>query len=177
MERIEKLKSRRASPSRARIVAGFFILLAGHYGMQAQTAVSASGGNGSGSGGSVAYTIGQVTYTNFNGENGSISLGVQQPNLYLTVAVHEAEISLTASVFPNPASSTTSLKLEGENTSAIEDGLTYKLYDINGKLIQQEPVESTLTIIPMDKLTEGMYILQVTRRNIEVKAFKIIKTN
>jgi hypothetical protein len=145
--------------------------------MQAQSAVSASGGNGSGSGGSVAYTIGQVTYTNFGGEGGSVSLGVQQPNLFLSVGTNEADITLAASVFPNPANSSTSLQLEGKNASTVEDGLTYSLFDINGKLLQKEPVQNALTTIPMDKLTEGVYILQVARRNVEIKSFKIFKTN
>jgi hypothetical protein len=177
MNKSEKRNSTRLLLRFARSAVGICILLSGHSILQAQSAVSASGGNGTGSGGSVSYTIGQVNYTNFSGEGGSVSLGVQQPNLFLNVGIHEADITLSASVFPNPANSSTSLRLEGENTSAVEDGLTYNLYDINGKLLQQQDIQSSLTTIPMDKFAEGVYILQVTRRNVEIKSFKIFKTN
>lgn len=177
MNKLKKMISTRFLHRCARSSIGCLILLSGHAGLHAQIAVSAAGGNATGTGGSASYTIGQVTYTNFSGEGGSVSLGVQQPNLFLSVGIHEAEITLSASVFPNPANATTSLKLEGDNASSVEDGLTYSLYDINGKMIVQQPIQSSLTTIPMDKLTEGVYILQVRRQNAEIKSFKVFKTN
>lgn len=177
MNKLKKLISTRFFHRCARSATGCFILISGYGGLHAQSAVSAAGGNGTGAGGSVSYTIGQVAYTNFSGEGGSVSLGVQQPNLILKVGTHDMEITLAASVFPNPANSTTSLKLEGDNASSVEDGLTYSLYDINGKMILQQPIQSSLTTIPMDKLTDGVYILQVRRQNTEIKSFKIFKTN
>ena len=156
---------------------GLFVLLLGSADIQAQTAVSASGGDAAGTGGSGAYTIGQVTYTNFEGESGSINLGVQQPNLFLTVGTQELEITISASIFPNPASTSTSLKLEGKSASPIADDLTMNLYDINGKLVLQQVIHSAITTIPMDHLTNGVYVLQVNRKNIEIKSFKVFKTN
>ena len=158
-------------------VFGLLIFLSAPSCLMAQSAVGATGGNATGNGGSASYTIGQVAYTNFSAEGGSVSLGVQQPNLFLTVGTGDLDITLSASVFPNPASSSTSLKLEGQNASTVEDGLAYSLYDLNGKLILQQSIQSTLTSIPMDKLTEGVYVLQVTRKNIEIKSFKVFKTN
>ena len=109
MKHMEKNKIFNGHNRRTRCAIGLFVLLLGSMGIHAQSAVSASGGNATGSGGSVAYTIGQVTYTNFSGESGSISLGVQQPNLILTVGTQELDITLSASVFPNPASTSASL--------------------------------------------------------------------
>jgi hypothetical protein len=154
-----------------------FVLILGSAGMHAQIAVSASGGDASGAGGSVAYTIGQVAYTNFGGETGSINLGVQQPNLFLSVGTNELDITLSASVFPNPVSTSASLKLEGESTLSIEEDLTLNLYDFQGKLVLQQAIKASITTIPMDHLTNGVYVLQVTRRNIEIKSFKVVKTN
>lgn len=45
---------------------------------QAQVSANASGGNASGSGGSVAYTVGQVFFTTNSGASGSMTPGVQQ---------------------------------------------------------------------------------------------------
>jgi opacity protein-like surface antigen len=177
MNHREKNKLSRSLYRRARLAISLFVLVFGSAGVQAQTAVSASGGNGTGTGGSAAYTIGQPAYTNFGGESGSINLGVQQPNLILTVSTDDLEITLSASVFPNPASSSTSLKLEGKSASPIADDLTFNLYDINGKLVLQQAINAVITNIPMDHLTNGVYVLQVTRKNIEIKSFKVFKTN
>ncbi|MGC8754863.1 MAG: hypothetical protein ACP5QJ_07625, partial [Thermosulfidibacteraceae bacterium] len=48
-------------------------------GLQAQESVNATGGNASGNGGTVAYSVGQVVYTTNTGTNGSVAQGVQQP--------------------------------------------------------------------------------------------------
>lgn len=145
--------------------------------LQAQYAVGTAGGDGSGAGGTTAFTIGQVAYTNFNGEGGTISLGVQQPNLILTVGIHDLEVTLEAAVFPNPAQSSTSLQLDGVNSASIGKGLTYGLFDLQGQLISEQPIQSRLTTIPMEHLADGMYILQVKRDHMPFKTFKIFKTN
>lgn len=160
-----------------RVAFTLFVLVLGSAGMQAQTAVSASGGDATGTGGSVAYTIGQVAYTNFEGESGSINLGVQQPNLFLSVGTNELDITLSASVFPNPASTSASLKLEGESAFSIEEDLALNLYDFQGKLVLQQAINAAITTIPMDHLINGVYVLQVTSKNIEIKSFKVFKTN
>lgn len=48
-------------------------------GLQSQEAILTSGGNASGSGGTVSYSIGQTFYTTYMGANGSVSHGVQHP--------------------------------------------------------------------------------------------------
>jgi hypothetical protein len=45
---------------------------------QAQQATTAAGGNATGSGGSVAYSVGQIVYTTHTGTTGSVAQGVQQ---------------------------------------------------------------------------------------------------
>ncbi|MGD0341661.1 MAG: hypothetical protein ABSA76_08155, partial [Bacteroidales bacterium] len=47
--------------------------------IHAQSTITTSGGNASGSGGSASYTIGQVVYSTITGTNGSSAQGVQQP--------------------------------------------------------------------------------------------------
>jgi hypothetical protein len=155
----------------------FFLILLGHSGMLAQSTVSASGGNGSSSEGSVAYTIGQVAYTNLSAETGSISLGVQQPNLFLTVGMEEIDITLSASLYPNPTNASTTLQLESQSELTATNELAYHLFDLNGKLLEQRDINTILTIIPMDHLANGVYVIQVTRNKVEVKSFKVFKTN
>ena len=65
---------------------------------QAQESVNSTGGNATGSGGTVSYTIGQVGYTTNTGSNGSVAQGVQQAYEILTVGINENEpkISFTS---------------------------------------------------------------------------------
>lgn len=176
--KFKEIPDTRSFPKRwSGLCIALFLLVSGYMDILAQSTVSATGGNGTGSGGSVSYTIGQVAYTNLSAETGSISLGVQQPNLFLTVGMEEVDITLSASLYPNPANTSTSLKLESQNELTANGELAYNLFDMNGKLLQQQPISSVLTIIPMDQLTNGVYIIQVTRNKIEVKSFKVFKTN
>lgn len=47
--------------------------------LHGQENIYPDGGTATGSGGSVTYTVGQVTYCTFTGTNGSVAHGVQQP--------------------------------------------------------------------------------------------------
>ena len=146
-------------------------------GLQAQSDVLPAGGDASGAGGSLAYSVGQVAYTNVIGEAGSINLGVQQPNLFLMVGTNEAEITIGAVAYPNPANESINLKLGDQFTLKDFDQLTYALYDINGKLILQKGITSTATPIPMENFSNAIYFLRVMHNNTEIKTFKIFKTN
>jgi hypothetical protein len=139
----------------------------------AQNTIPATGGNGSGSGGSLSYTVGQIVYTTNTGTNGSSAQGVQQPyEISVVTSVKEAlDISIEFVVYPNPA--TDFIKLNIKNYEV--DNLSYQLYDINGNLLQNNKVEGNETNISMQTLTPSTYILRVTDNNKVIKTFKIIK--
>ena len=140
---------------------------------QAQEAVSAAGGNASGSGGTASYTFGQVAYTTNSSASGTITQGVQQPyEILVATGIAEAKgISLECIVYPNPTNALVKLKIENYNL----ENLSYELYDINGKLLQDNKTEGTETIISMANLAPATYFLKVTDNTKEVKVFKIIK--
>ena len=61
-------------------------------GVQAQTSVNATGGDASGGGGSVSYSVGQVVYTTHTGTSGSVAEGVQQPyEISVVTGLEEAQ--------------------------------------------------------------------------------------
>ena len=61
---------------------------------QAQQAITATGGNASGSGGTVAYSVGQIIYATNTGTTGSVAQGVHQPYEISIVEVEDHQISL-----------------------------------------------------------------------------------
>jgi len=143
-------------------------------GLQAQTAIPATGGNASGTGGTASYSVGQIVYTTNNGGvNGSVAQGVQQPfEISVVTGLDEAKgITLKCSAYPNPVVDFIKLTVKSEKLK----GLSYQLFDINGKLIESRQIESNETSIVMSNLVPATYFLKVTEGNKEVKTFKINK--
>jgi hypothetical protein len=145
-------------------------------GLQAQEAITATDGNASGSGGSVSYSVGQIVYTTNTGTNGSVAQGVQQPyEISVVTGLKEAKgINLICSAYPNPTTDFINLKVDASTTLSIQS-MSYQLFDINGKLLENKKIEGNETSIVMSNLVPATYFLKVTHDNQEVKTFKIIK--
>jgi opacity protein-like surface antigen len=141
----------------------------------AQQATTASGGDASGSGGSVAYSVGQIVYTTNTGSNGSVTQGVQQPyEISITLGLAETGINLNLSAYPNPT--TNYLMLQIDASAALSNQpMSYQLYDISGKLLESNTIVANSTTIKMEQLATGSYFLKVSQNNTLVKTFKIIK--
>lgn len=141
--------------------------------LQAQVTNPATGGNATGSGGSVSYTVGQILYNTFSGTNGVVSQGVQQPYeiSVVTAIKNTEEINLEFSVFPNPTRGQVKLVVKTKDF----DNLRFQLYDLNGIRIQDKKIDGEETEILMESLMPSIYILKVQSGNKEIKSFKIVK--
>jgi hypothetical protein len=141
--------------------------------LQAQESVNATGGNASGSGGTVSYSVGQVVYTANTGTNGSVAQGVQQPyQISVVTGLEEAKgINLSVSAYPNPTTDYLTLEVKDFELST----LNFQVYDMQGKLLQSKKITGNQTSIVMSNLVPATYFVKVTESNKEVKTFKIIK--
>lgn len=150
-----------------------FIFLFAATCLQAQEAVTTAGGNAMGSGGSSAFTIGQLVYTTSTGTTGTVAQGVQQPyEISIIDGVEEAkEIALSTMVYPNPA--TDFLMLKVANYSV--ENLYYSLTDINGQLLICKKIAGNETAVEMKNYANAIYFLKVIQGEKEVKSFKIVK--
>jgi len=173
------------------ILSAFFLVGFSLSAVKAQEALSAGGGNASGSGGSVSYTVGQVDYTFYTTVNSSVSQGVQQPyEIYVEAGTGQADgVNLICASYPNPVTDILILEI-GDYQS---QQLVYRLYDTNGYLLEYKKIKGKVTTISMGCLAEGTYFLKVvqTRRALSqqhalpqlgqqsssygIKTFKIIK--
>jgi hypothetical protein len=146
-------------------------------GIQAQEAIPATGGVASGGGGSVSYSIGQVVYTTNTGTNGSVAQGVQQPfEISVVTGIEQAKgINLNCSAYPNPTTDYLTLKVDNFELSTV----SFQLFDINGKLLENKKVTGNESTISMENLVPATYLLKVVQMKHasyqEVKTFKIIK--
>jgi len=141
-------------------------------GLLAQESVVTSGGSGSGTGGSTAYSIGQIAYTEISGPTGFTIQGVQQPyEIYVLSGEEHPSIRLEMIVYPNPTQNNIILKIETVDNKDFD----YELFDFRGRLLTQNKTNSTETIISLDSYADGVYILNVRNGATLAKSFKIIK--
>jgi len=139
----------------------------------AQEAILPAGGDGSGSGGSVAYSVGQILHTSGGGVSDELFHGVQQPyEISIIIGLEKfKDIGLTLSTYPNPVTDLLILKVE----SLIWKDLNYQMYNSEGKILFSDNLLNAETNIDMSALAPGMYLLRVCMEKDPVKTFKIIK--
>jgi|SRR5687768_9420391 len=146
-------------------------LLLGSF-VQAQESVNASGGDATGSGGTVAYSIGQVVYTTNTGTTGDVAQGVQHAYEIYTFGTQETELNISLTVFPNPTANYLTLLISEYNN----EKWSYQLLDMQGKLLTNEQIVEKQTEIDMTHLASASYFVNVVNQeNKKVQSFKIVK--
>jgi hypothetical protein len=152
----------------------FSMILLGLSATFAQQSVNASGGNATGSGGTVSYSVGQIDYKSYVGTNGSSNEGVQQPFEFYTVGIFETFASYEVSLFPNPSSSFINLSIANWTS---DDQVSFQLCDLNGKVLSAQVVNDKVTVIDVQHLADANYFLNVLVNGEFARTFKLIKTN
>jgi hypothetical protein len=137
---------------------------------QAQESINAAGGDASGAGGTVAYSVGQLVHTTHAGTPGSLAQGVQQPfEISVVTGMEETAIQLELNAYPNPATHTLTLQV------SAYAGLHLQLTDLRGVHILRQELTSNSTDISMDGLAQAVYFLTVSGEDQVIKTFKITK--
>lgn len=159
---------------KVKIIFLLFFLISGLHAQVSHIAFPAAGGNASGSGGTLSYTLGQVGGRLIEDPSGNTLLsGIQQPyELYIINSVdHEKLIGSAIRTYPNPANDYVILKIQDE----IEGDYSISIYDIKGELKKEKKVIQDETRILMQELLPSVYFVKVYRNKEIVKTFKIIK--
>jgi hypothetical protein len=139
---------------------------------QAQQSVNTSGGNATGSGGTVSYSIGLVVYTTNSGNSGNVAQGVQQAYEIIPVGINENEPKISLSVFPNPIADNLILQVNDVELST----LNFQLCDMQGKQLSKGQIIAKQTQINTASLSSATYFINVVNQeNQKVQTFKIIK--
>lgn len=148
------------------------LLLGFNLTIKAQEAL-ANGGNATGSGGTISYSIGQVAYTSIIGTSGTIAQGVQQAFEISTISElnDTTKISLQCTTYPNPTNNYLKLKLKYLNGK----NLSFILCDLNGKILQNRRINELETAINLSSYISGSYLLKIIENKIKIKTFKVIK--
>lgn len=144
----------------------FVSLAFGAIPMIAQNAQPASGGEASGSSGSMSYSVGQV----FTATSNTVSEGVLQAyELFVTAGIDRIDVKVFVSTYPNPV--TDLLTIECEDFKKM----SYQLFSLEGKLLKSETMTESKSLIDMSPYKSAIYILNVVEKKKNVKSIKIIK--
>lgn len=150
----------------------FLLLLLSSFKLSAQNSTLSSGGQATGTGGSVSYSIGQITYSSLSGTNGSLIQGVQQPyEISIITSINDLAIDLKAQAYPNPTTDQLILSI-GSNEFK---NLRYVLVDLQGKVLKSDRIINSNSSINFSNLSNGSYFLRLLLNNKQVKTFQIIK--
>ncbi|MGC4130469.1 MAG: T9SS type A sorting domain-containing protein [Bergeyella sp.] len=140
--------------------------------IQAQQAISASGGNATGSGGSSSYTVGQMAYNSYSSSAGSVNQGVQQPYEIFTLATDDVSAEKKEILlYPNPVQDLLYVDFGKEAAG----NSSYQLFDAQGKLVKQGNLNQKKNELDMRTLPQSIYIIKIVEDDKNVKTFKIIK--
>jgi len=158
--------------NRKRIVSCIlFLTVIGLNQIFAQENINSTGGKAAGANGTVTYSVGQTVFNTSSSATGTVSEGVQQPyEIFITTGIELTRINLHLNVFPNPTTNILNLTVEN-----YENELSYQLFNIDGKMLKYEKIDSKETQIEMLDLLPASYFIRVIEKGQIVKSFKIIK--
>lgn len=139
-----------------------------------QESTNSAGGDASGSGGTVAYSVGQIDYTSNSDASGTVSQGVQQAYEIFTLSTKEIEINMDLSVYPNPTTDNLTLQINDYNN----EKWSYEFYDMQGKLVNSGQIIQEQTQVNTANLPAATYFIHVVNQEKKkVQSFKIVKTH
>lgn len=139
-----------------------------------QKDVVASGGDATGAGGSVSYSVSQVAYQSLEGSSGILTQGVQQPFEIFALSAPEFDDSFSVMLYPNPTSTSVILSLDVSKFGLDKE---YKLTDSNGRVVFTGKITSDETVIDVRHYPSACYYVSIINGNKRVKTFKLIKND
>ena len=151
--------------------AWYFVLIVAT--SNAQLSVNSGGGDAASDAGSASHSIGQPFYTLDTG-NGSAQKGVQIPVIVEVVGVRSAEINSVVNVFPNPTASSVFITVD---KSFLNRELSYFLYSIDHRLIDEGQISNPKTEITLEDFASGTYLVIIKRMGDVATSFKVTKVN
>ena len=135
--------------------------------------INSGGGYHENSEGSISFSIGEVVIETIAHGELCFTQGFCQANITVTSIGEITGLEYELLAYPNPTKNFVVLKINKEKLMHLK----YLLYDFNGRLLAQKDIVSNETKIPFQFLIPSTYLLKIIDKQVEVKTFKIIKSN
>jgi hypothetical protein len=121
----------------------------------------------------LSFTVGEVMIETVSSTNNIITQGFQQPEQNNVGITESSPKNLSLKFYPNPTKDILSIEFEG-----VEQGMSFHLFDMNGKMISTQTLESTenKTQMSLKDYVDGTYLLYVISDDQQYKAtYKVQK--
>ena len=135
----------------------------------AQSSTVCSGGEGSGPGGSVSFSIGQLVVESTIDSEGSISPGVQQSYESASVYVNESLFDNTLVLYPNPTTQFIEMDFGKIFTGQV------MIFDAAGNVILNQNVNTIECRIDAAGWSSGLYMVHVVKDNESAAVHSVLK--
>lgn len=139
--------------------------------VNAQSIITSAGNTGFTTSSSLSWTLGEIVVNTYSSPDVVLTHGFQQATVTVTSITGLTSKDFTISVYPNPAKEFIIMEIEEFKN------FSYFLYDEKGKLLQNGVIVDKRTEIKVNNFIPGNYFLKITRRNKDLKTFKILKVN
>lgn len=136
----------------------------------AQDSFSTIGGDASGSGGSEAFAVGLVVFTEISGSGGSASQGIEHAYEIFPVTIG-ADRTIKVNIYPNPTTDMLNISLP----ELVSSDVFYRLYTVDGKQLEHGTISTSQNVLDTSTLPSGTYLLNIVNNNEITQSFTIIK--
>ena len=122
---------------------------------------------------SLDYTIGEVV-TEFGEDtlnNVHLTQGFQQTMLAI-VSVEEHVLDIEIDVYPNPAVDYLNVSIP-----TLQEDMQFALFDMQGKLIEQQKINSQAFTIGFSNMSTGNYLLVFSNKDQRIKTLQVQKSH
>lgn len=136
-----------------------------------QQVISSSGNHYNNGTIQLSYTIGEPVISTESNTTSTLTQGFHQTN-WKFLGLEDFAPEITISVFPNPVMN----QLNIQSNDFI--GITYQLFDSNGKLVFEDELKDSNTQLNTETLAPAMYsIFFRSEDKSNLKTFKLIKNH
>lgn len=117
------------------------------------------------------YSVGEVFFTTLTGTGGSAGQGIGTLDV-ASPSISDARATFSITAFPNPTADHITLQVEDTNFSK----LSYQLFDIQGRQLDEGKLEGKSTQIDMLDLAPAVYFVRILNpKTQKVESLKILK--
>lgn len=129
---------------------------------------SAGGGNAT-----LQWSLGEPVIITVESNNNVLTQGFHQTLLTITSLDELKAEEIAINIYPNPVMTSFTINL---NQSPSEP-VSWKLYDMNGRVVMLEKMNTTKGTYNVAHLSSGVYVLQMDMSENTSKSWRIVKQN
>lgn len=137
--------------------------------LKSQQVVASAGNQASGGSMFLNWTVGEPVAGTLQAGSSILTQGVHQVMIVVDAIGEWPEPGFTVSAYPNPATSCVILEFlhpEQHTGGGPWGRYCYRLYDLDGKLLKQAPVDDPVSVIRLDDLSRSsVFILQIVQKD------------